>query len=231
MTTKKKTTKQEKDPKDTVRLDKLVDQITDNVVKVLSPKIDALYDKITKPINEEIKDIRGMLQNQPDPINANPNQQGKGGLGDQLENLMGSLASGNIPLQPQTSVDPNQQQPQQNPMQILELIKMFKMFDKPDPMMAGINPKMMQEIGMRQQIAMTNMTNNLFAQVVKDMMKKIGADDSTITDMDLTNEHLMGKVHHLGKANKDQELKIKIMGMANKMKQEKEDNDKGSNEN
>ena len=65
---------------------------------------------------------------------------------------------------------------------------------------------------------MTNMTNQLFAQVTKEMLKKIGADDNQIRELDLTQEHLMGKIAHIGSANKKKELGDHIRGMANNFK-------------
>lgn len=215
MNSKKKIT-----PKSKPTLEKAVEAITNNVVKILTPKIDGIFDKVSKKFEVEIKEIRKTIEAiqlptpVSDPIKANPSIA-KGGLGDQLENLLGSLGSGKIPLTDIPSLDQQQSnQPQQNPMQILELIKLWKMIEGGDGAVGGISPKMMQEVNMRQQIAMTNMTNQLFQQVTRDMMKRIGATPQSITEMDLTNEHLMGKVAHIGSANKKEELKNKIRQMA-----------------
>lgn len=207
-------------------LTKVIDQITKKVVDQISPKIDAIFDKVYKKFEVEIKEIRKTIETLQlptpvtDPIKSQPSSK-QGGLGDRLEEMLGSLGVGGQPLasapQPLDQNLPIQQQ-QGSPMQILELIKLWKMIDSGDGSLGGISPKMMQEINMRQQIAMTNMTNQLFQQVTRDMMKRIGASPERISEMDLTNEHLMGKVAHLGSANKKEEMKDKIMEMAKNFK-------------
>ena len=188
-----------------VDLTKVIDEITKKVVDQISPKIDAIFVKVSKKFEVEITEIRKTMETMkelptPSPDPSKPAHNGKpmGGLGDQLNEIIGQFASGQQPL---TSVDPNQQssQQQQVPMNLFEMIKLWKMIEGDSGSFSGgISPKMMQEIGMRQQISMTNMMNNMFAQFMKQSMTKMGADPSVIHEMELTNDHLMGKVNRLG---------------------------------
>ena len=204
-------------------LTKVIDQITSKVVDQISPKIDEIFNKVSKKFEVEIKEIRKTIEAlqlptpSTDPNTPDPSGKPMGGLGDQLENIIGQFASGQQPL---TSVDPNQQssQSQQSPMNLFEMIKIWKMIDGDGGSLGGISPKMMQEIGMRQQISMTNMMNNLFSSFMQQTMKKLGTDQHVIDEMVMTNEHLMGKVHHLGSDNKKKELGDHIREMANNFK-------------
>ena len=141
-----------------VDLTKVIDEITKKVVDQISPKIDEIFNKVSKKFELEITEIRKTMETMkelptPSPDPSKPAHNGKpmGGLGDQLNKIIGQFASGQQPLT-NTGNDQQSSQPQQSPMNLFEMIKLWKMIEGDGGSIGGISPKMLQEISMRQQI-------------------------------------------------------------------------------